>query len=102
MGNILDAGALPSSMQLRRYAESQAYRLLQIRGFLPHERNITAAFRPSALTNLEAVRDWILELVSVLDHLTTETLDNDKVLPRTLELFFDERIQDVFLTDMIG
>jgi hypothetical protein len=88
-------------MQLRRYVESQAYRLIQIRGFLPHERNITAAFRPTALTNLEGVSDWMLELVSVLEHLRAKTLDSDKVLPRTLELFFDERVQDVFLPDLV-
>jgi hypothetical protein len=102
VSEIINLGGRPSDSQLRRYAESQAYRLIQTRGFLPHERNITAAFRSSALTNLEAVREWIYNLVAVLAHLTTDTLDTDRVLLRSLEVCFDERIREVYLTDIIG
>jgi hypothetical protein len=81
VSEIINLGGRPSDSQLRRYAESQAYRLIQTRGFLPHERNITAAFRSSALTNLGSVSDWVFELVSiVLAHLRGETLDGGRRL----------------------
>lgn len=72
------------------------------RGFLPNERNITAAFVPSARTNLEAVSQWIYGVLSALDHLRAHTLDSDRVVPRSLELSFDERLEGLFVLDPFG
>lgn len=102
MSDVIDLGGRPSNKQLRRYSESQAYRLIQSRGFDPDKRDITAAFRPTAVSNLEAVTEWIFGLVSALERQRAGTLDSDRVGPRYLELCFDQRVEDAFAVSVFG
>jgi hypothetical protein len=95
-----DDAARPSPEQIRRYAESHAHRLLMSGGIPTRERDITAAFMPTARTNLEAVSRWIYDHVERLDHLTAHTLDSDTVVPSELTWFFRERLETMFSTDM--
>ena len=97
MKNVVDLVATPPSPeQMRRYAESQAFRLLQSRGIPVHERTITAAFTPTARTNLESVSRWIYNLIAGLEHLRAHTLDADRIIPRKLDWSFDEKLEAVF------
>ena len=57
MSDVIDLAGCASTKQLRRYSESHAYRLIQSRGFDPDKRDITAAFSPTASSNLEAVTE---------------------------------------------
>ena len=97
MSNVVNlAVGLPSPEQMRRYAEAHAYRLLQSRGIPAHERTVTAAFAPTARTNLEAVSRWIYGHVAALGHLKAHTLDGDTILQRKLTWAFDEKLEAVF------
>ena len=86
----------PSPEQISLYAESHAYKLLLSRGIPTKERTVTAAFLPSARNNLGAVRHWIYELVSSMDHLRAHTLDADMILAKKLEWAFDDRLNEIF------
>ena len=50
--NVIYLNERPGPEHMRRYAESQAYRLLLSRRIPAHQRSATAAFAPSARTNL--------------------------------------------------
>ena len=103
MSNVIDlAVGLPSPEQMRKYAESHAYRLLQSRGIPTHERNVTAAFLPTARTNLEAVSSWIYDRIAAIDHLRAHTLDTDTIVPRELTWVFDEKLEALFSVDVFG
>jgi hypothetical protein len=100
MKDAIDLGGRPSNKELRQYSESHAYRLMRSRGFDPNQRDITAAFMPTAASNLEAVEEWIFGLVSGLDYKRIRRVDMDLVIPRHLELGFDQRVEDVFALDI--
>ena len=103
MKNVVPlAAGRPSPMQLRRYAEIQARRLLRSHGLALYERGVTANLFPTARTNLEATERWIYGLIVQFEHLRAHTLDSDPVLKVKLDLAFEERLADPFglgLTD---
>ena len=92
---VVDIGP-PGPEQIRRYAQSQAYRLLQSRGIPPEERTVAAAFVPAARTNIDAVSRWLYDCVSHLAGLRAYELDRDKSLPLELGLVFDDRLEEYF------
>ena len=91
MTNVIPiSSARPSPVQLSRYAETQARALLVSAGIPMNSRTITAAFRPSARTNFDAVNRWIYHSILDLTHLRARTLEADQLLRSKLRIVFYE------------
>ena len=97
MTNVIPiAAARPSPVQLRRYSEALARALLLSAGISTHSRTVTAAFRPSARTNVDAVSDWIYRSIIDLSHLRSQTLETDSLLRAKLRIVFFELLARTF------
>ena len=104
MSDVIDLGAdRPTPEEMRRYAEAQAHRMLQIRGIPAHERNITAFFGPTARTNLEAVARWAYEYLCGMENLRAHMLRGPRMdIPNRLDIEFEDRLDEVWFANPFG
>ena len=104
MSEVIDLGTnRPTPEQMRLYAESQAHRILQIHGIPAYERSITAYFRPTARTNLEAVAHWAYEYLSGMENLRIHMLRGPGMgIPNRLDLEFEDRLDEVRSANPFG
>lgn len=94
MSNII-----PTPEELRRYAESQAYWFCLSREIGTHLRTVTAAFGPSARTNLEAVSSYVLDWLLQQEDLKVSDLEPDAALAAEIRNHLEDRLETFFMAD---